>query len=253
MRFSWVLVLLATHSMAQSTQGMIAGRVTDLRSGIALAGARISWENTDTGAQGSTAASGSGYYALAPLSPGPYVIHAAAESHQPRPVYEIHLAVAGRIDLNIALVLSSEPLEARSLPVAGSLFRINFFGPDVLRMTMPVVAPDEHRSLLDATRSQVIDPVQIRDLPFFGRDVYTMLVTQPGVSSEGATARGLGLSVGGQRSTAANFMLDGLQSNQNLLSGPLASIPPEAVAEYLLGGVRLLGRISGQCNHGCRN
>lgn len=232
MRVSWALVLLATHTMAQSTQGVMAGRITDLRSGIGLGGAEVSWENTDTGAKGRASANGAGYYALAPLSPGLYVVHAACDRYQPRSVHEIRLAVAGRIDLNLALALSTETLESRSLPVAGSRFRISFFGPDALSMTMPVVAPDEDRSLLDATRSQVIDPVQIRDLPFFGRDVYTMLVTQPGVSSEGATARGLGLSVGGQRSSAANFMLDGIEANQNLLSGPLMSIPPEAVAEY---------------------
>src|SRR5271157_2273701 len=187
MRVSWALVLMAMHAMAQSTQGVIAGRITDLRSGMALGGAEISWEDTDTGARGATTANGSGYYALAPLSPGWYAIHAAADRYQPRSVYEIRLAVAGRIDLNLALTLRTETLEARSLPVAGSRFRITFFGPDALSMTMPVIPPNEDRSLLDATRSQVIDPVQIRDLPFFGRDVYTMLVMQPGVSSDGAT------------------------------------------------------------------
>jgi hypothetical protein len=232
MRVSWVLVLIATHTVAQSTQGVMAGRITDLRSGMALGGAEISWENTDTGAKGAAVANGSGYYALAPLSPGSYAIHATADRYQSRSVYEIRLAVAGRIDLNLALALKSETLESRSLPVAGSRFRITFFGPDALSMTMPVVTPDEDRSLLDATRSQVIDAVQIRDLPFLGRDVYTMLVMQPGVSSDGATARGLGYSAGGQRSAAANFMLDGVGANQNLLSGPLMSIPPEAVAEY---------------------
>ena len=232
MRVLWVLVLIATHTMAQSTQGVIAGRITDLRSGMAVGGAEISWENTHTGAKGATTANSSGYYALAPLSPGSYAISASAALYQPRTAYEINLAVAGRIDLNLVLALKTETLESRSLPVAGSRFRITFFGPDALSMTMPVVTPDEDRSLLDATRSQVIDPVQIRDLPFFGRDVYTMLVTQPGVSSDGATARGLGYSVGGQRPSAANFVLDGVEANQNLLSGPLMAIPPEAVAEY---------------------
>src|ERR1017187_7334753 len=103
MRVSWVLVLIATHTMAQSTQGVIAGRITDLRSGMALGGAEISWENTDTGAKGATTANGSGYYALAPLSPGSYVINAAAALYQPRSVYELRLAVSGRLDLNLAL------------------------------------------------------------------------------------------------------------------------------------------------------
>jgi hypothetical protein len=232
MQFSWVLVLAASHTMAQSTQGVIAGRITDFRSGLALGGAQVWWENVETGAKGAAIADTSGYYALAPLSPGTYLIDAAADLYQPRSLYEIRLAVAGRIDLNLALSPKTETLESRSLPVAGSPFRITFFGPDAVAMTMPIVTPDEDRSLLDATRSEVIDPVLIRDLPLSGRDVYAMLVMQPGVSSDGATARGLGYSVGGQRSSAANFMLDGVEANQNLLSGPLMVIPPEAVAEY---------------------
>ena len=41
-------------------------------------------------------------------------------------------------------------------------------------------------------------------LPLEGRDVYTMLVTQPGVTSDGATGRGLGLAINGQRPSASN-------------------------------------------------
>ena len=42
---------------------------------------------------------------------------------------------------------------------------------------------------LEATISQVIDPDELRDLPLAGRDVYTLLITQPGVTADAATAR----------------------------------------------------------------
>jgi hypothetical protein len=57
-------------------------------------------------------------------------------------------------------------------------------------------------------------------------------VTQPGVASDGATARGLGLAVNGQRPSASNFLLDGLENNNYLITGPLVNVAPQAIQEY---------------------
>ncbi len=71
-----------------------------------------------------------------------------------------------------------------------------------------------------------------------------MLVTQPGVTSDAGTARGLGLSINGTRPTSSNFMLDGVENNNYLITGPLTPIAPEAMQEYrdfdqqFLGGIR---------------
>src|SRR5258705_7355288 len=59
-----------------------------------------------------------------------------------------------------------------------------------------------------------------------------MLVTQPGVTADTTTVRSLGLSDNGQRPSASNFLLDGLESNNYLLSGPLSPVAPEAIQEY---------------------
>ena len=78
----------------------------------------------------------------------------------------------------------------------------------------------------------MVDPAQIAALPVAGRDVYTMLVTQPGINAETTTARSLGLSVNGQRTSASSFLLDGIENNNYLVTGPLTSITPEAIQEY---------------------
>ncbi len=61
------------------------------------------------------------------------------------------------------------------------------------------------REPLESTVSEVIDSDEIDNLPLEGRDVYTMLVTQPGVTSDAATGRGLGLAVNGQRPSSSNY------------------------------------------------
>ena len=228
-------LLFSLPAVAQTTQGIIAGRITQLATDQAISRATISWTNTGTNARGSQHSSASGDYTLAPLSPGTYEIRVEADGYQPRELHEIELAVAGRIDLGFALRLLSETMasiSARAVSLPGSDYHVTIFGPDVEIMTVPITIPKEDQSLLDSTRSQLIDPVAIGDLPFFGRDIYTMLVMQPGVSSDGGTVRGLGLSIDGQRPTSANFLLDGVESNNYLLSGPSLAIAPEAVEEY---------------------
>ncbi|HTB19319.1 MAG TPA: TonB-dependent receptor plug domain-containing protein, partial [Bryobacteraceae bacterium] len=80
--------------------------------------------------------------------------------------------------------------------------------------------------------SEVVDSAEINNLPLAGRDVYALLVTQPGVTSDSATGRGLGLSVNGQRPSSSNYLLDGLENNNYLITGPLVTVAPEAIQEY---------------------
>src|SRR5262249_24193595 len=65
-----------------------------------------------------------------------------------------------------------------------------------------------------------------------GRDVYTALVMQPGVASDTSTSRGIGVSANGQRSSSGNFLLDGAENINSLISGPLLLLAPEAGQEF---------------------
>ena len=62
--------------------------------------------------------------------------------------------------------------------------------------------------------------------------MYSALALEPGVTSDAATARGIGLAVNGQRPSASNFLLDGSENNQSLLSGPLLTVSTESVQEF---------------------
>src|SRR5208283_3605085 len=65
-----------------------------------------------------------------------------------------------------------------------------------------------------------------------GRDVYTMLVSLSNVTADQGTARGLGISVAGQRPSSSNYLLDGVDNDNYLITGPLNPVAPEAVQEY---------------------
>ena len=178
----------------------------------------------------------SGYYLLPLLSPGLYHIRATAEGFQAQELQEIELTVAARVDLDFRLRPLSDVWEAgqyNSVFLPGAKTIVTFYGPDVdSTKTGSFEAQRGRREALESTVSEVIDRAELSNLPLAGRDVYTMLVTQPGVTSDAATARGLGLSINGQRPTASNFLLDGVENNNYLITGPLTPIAPEAIEEY---------------------
>jgi hypothetical protein len=146
------------------------------------------------------------------------------------------LTVAARIELDFRLRPLNDVWEAgefKSVFLPGAKTIVTFYGPDVdSSKSGSFEAQRGRREALESTVSEVIDAGEINNLPLAGRDVYTMLVTQPGVTSDAATGRGLGLSINGQRPSASNFLLDGLENNNYLITGPLTVLAPEAIQEY---------------------
>ena len=218
---------------AQTTQGTISGRLLDSITGRPIA-ARV--EYSTGSASGAAQSDADGYYNLPLLSPGTYRVRAGAAAYQSQEIQELELPVASRIELDFRLRPLSDVWEAgqyNSVFLPGSKTIVTFFGPDVDTSRSGSFEAQKGRvGSLEATISEVIDSREIQNLPLQGRDVYTMLVTQPGVTSDAATARGLGLAVNGQRPSASNFLLDGVENNNYLITGPLVTVAPEAIQEY---------------------
>jgi hypothetical protein len=170
------------------------------------------------------------------LPPGQYRIHVTAAAYQPQDLQDLTLPVAARVDIDFRLRPLSDVWESgryHSLFFPESAAVVTFFGPDVDPTRLGSFEPPRTTAgTLEAGVSAVIDPAEVRDLPLAGRDVYSTLVTEAGVTSDLSTARGLGLSIGGQRPTSSNFMLDGVENNNYLVTGPLMTVAPEAVQEY---------------------
>ena len=231
-----LLSLCAAAGSAQTTQGLISGRLVDSISGRPIAGASILYTSSLTNLAGAAASDETGYYYLPLLSPGLYQIHVNAAGYQSQEVQEIELTVAARVELDFRLRPLNDVWEAgqyNSVFLPGSKTIVTFYGPDVdPSKTGSFEAQKGRRAPLESTLSEVIDSGEINNLPLQGRDVYTLLITQPGVTSDASTGRGLGLSVNGQRPSASNFLLDGLENNNYLITGPLNVLPPEAIQEY---------------------
>jgi hypothetical protein len=164
----------------------------------------------------------------------------------------LELPVAARVELNFRLRPLYDVWEAgqfRSWVLPGSQQAVGFYGPDVDTSRSTVF--NANRGLitpLENSRSDVISTVEIDNLPLLGRDVYTMLLLLPGVNSDAATARGLGFSVNGQRASSSNYLLDGTENNNLLITGPLSAAVPEFIQEYRVSTTNFsaeYGRTSG--------
>ena len=231
-----LILLSAVAGVSQTTQGLISGQLVNSVTGRPVAAASVAYSSSTSNLAGSARSDDAGYYYLPLLSPGSYRISVTAESYQTQEVQELELTVAARIELDFRLrplndVWESGEYKSVFLPESKTI--VTFYGPDVdTSKSGSFEAQRGRRAPMESTVSEVIDSGEINNLPLAGRDVYTMLVTQPGVTSDAATGRGLGLSINGQRPSASNFLLDGVENNNYLITGPLTVLAPEAIQEY---------------------
>ena len=224
---------------AQSSQAMLLGRVTQEATGAPIAKALVIQRNLQTNVQSYRYTNEQGLYSFPALQPGSYSIRVDALGFQPEERSPVELPVAARLELNFAVKGGAAPPTAPATPAAAlagaapSKILALMYGADAaVPQAVMISLPAQATETIVATVSNVIDERKIMELPLSGRDVYTLLVLQPGVTSDGATARGLGFSVNGQRVSSSNFLLDGVDNNDLLVTGPAARVSADAIKEY---------------------
>jgi hypothetical protein len=228
-------LLIGSRLRAQTTESVIRGRIVDASTGKPIDGTRISYYNPAVNDSGETHTDASGYYVLTSLPAGNYRIRIERQGYQSRDLYGLDLFVASALELNADLHSLSETFYAAPggfvLPRNQGV--VLALGPDFeLGRSTPLDVPVWTSATLQSALSYAIDPQQLGELPLAARNVYTMIITLPGVTAEQATGRGLGLAVNGQRPSSSNFLLDGAENNDYILTGPFSTIPPEGVQEY---------------------
>ncbi|MGH9783198.1 MAG: TonB-dependent receptor domain-containing protein, partial [Terriglobia bacterium] len=244
---------------AQSSQAALQGQVAD-ESGRPMAGALVLLRNRATNAQSYRYANAQGLYYFSAVLPGVYSVRVDALGYLPEERPAVELPVAARLELNFALMASGTTTPPpRAAPAPGppspqpargpanllaAMYGADAAVPQAIMSNLPVSLTET----LVGSLSSLIDETRIRELPLAGRDVYTLLVLQPGVTSDNAAGRGLGFAVHGQRAGSSNFLLDGVDNNDLLVTGPAARVSAEAVQEYRLNTSNFtaeFGRASG--------
>ena len=235
-RCALLAILTAAPLHAQSTQAYLAGTIADSITGLAVVNASVSCRNWNSATPISGRGGLSGRFTFAALSPGQYEIRVDAPGYQSQELHSLDLPISARLELEFHLRPQNDVWEARQyqsylLPESHAV--LSFYGPDL--DTSRVASFETSHGVigsLETSVSSVIDSRDLNELPLTGRDAYALLVMLPGVTADTATARGLGFSINGQRPSSANYLLDGLENNNLLVTGPLGIVAPEAVEEY---------------------
>src|SRR6185369_16029401 len=123
---------VATLCLAQGTEGLIAGHVTDELTGRALEDAKVSCTNTSNDRVWTARSNTTGLYTLPLLPPGAYRIRVEYENYQAKEQDEISLKVGGALELNFGLLALGEIRKGSSprivmIQQGGTV--LDFYGP----------------------------------------------------------------------------------------------------------------------------
>lgn len=188
-QFFFAVVLLATAVFGQSSNGTISGLVLD-PSGRAITGAEIQIVNDATGIKYPGATNGEGIYAVPNLPPGPYRMQVSKIGFKTLIKPDVTLNVQDALAINF------------TLPVGAIVETVTVQGG------APLVNTES------GSVSTVIDRKFVESLPLNGRSFNTLLQLTPGVVIAQAASNNQGqFSVAGQRTSANNFLIDGVSAN----------------------------------------
>ena len=188
-----LVFLIAFASAALAQTATLSGRVTD-STGAVVPATRITVVNEATAAERQVQTNESGLYNVPLLPPGQYRVLVEQDGFKPINRTGIVLEVDQNAEVNFALEIGDvvDQIEVRA---------------DALQL-----------NTVDASRGQVIENKRIVDMPLNGRN-YNQLALLSAGAVQPVGGRFGGFSVGGQRTTQNNFILDGVDNNGAELAG----------------------------------
>lgn len=208
--FFLALTLLAAGAgAAQGIRATVTGRVTDASGGV-VAGARITIANTGTNESRLVEANEEGEYTLPQLSPGDYkMVVEKAGFKKVLQRFSLETGQGARIDLVLTAGELSDQVEISAVT--------------------PVISAE------DAALGNVVDQKKIVELPLNGRSYLQLALLQPNVFAPAQNSmigfRG-GFNVAGSSEIANNYLLDGIDNNDETTNQPSHQPILDGVREF---------------------
>src|SRR6516164_8503381 len=213
---SFALLVSSAAAWAQisSSTGAIEGTVTDPQN-AAVASAKVSLTNVDTGAVISGLTQVDGTFVFPLLAPGSYRIQVVAPGFESTALDGVKVEITRVTNANARLRLG----QVSTVTEVSSAFQTV--------------------DTRTATTGDVITGNQVREIPLPTRNFLDLTAIQAGTAARMQSAATVGrgsptLDVAGSRGTANNFVLDGVDAN-SFGSNSLSTVPvpnPDAVGEF---------------------
>src|SRR6516164_6245646 len=204
------LFLCSSLLAGQGFRATIVGRVTD-ESGAVVPGTRIAITNTGTNESRAVPVGADGEYSIPQLAPGEYTLTAE------------HAGFNRFVQSGIVLETNQQARFDISLRVGAVTEQVQ------VSATAPLVTSES------AALGNVVDQKKIVELPLNGRDYLQLAFLQPNVF---ATAQGSnlgfrgGINVAGNSEVSNQYILDGIDNNDETTNQPLHRPILDAVREF---------------------
>lgn len=210
----WALLavlLSAVPAAAQVTTAQINGTVTD-SSGAAVAGAKVTVTNPETGVTRTTETNSSGYYAASQLMPGKYELRIEKGGFSTVQQKGVELRVGQQSTLDFQL----KPGEASV-----------------------VVEVTGEAPLIETTKSEIggsVSPLEVKELPILDRNFSSLMNMVPGVRPAAAfdptKTRSGNISLNGSDGRAFDYNVDGGDNKDNVIGGIGQNYTMEGIQEF---------------------
>jgi hypothetical protein len=206
----YALILSGTASFGQVSDGNLAGVILD-SSDAAVTNATVAVEGLNTGWKAATTTDSIGTYRFNNLPVGSYKLTATAAGFQTTTLAAVAVELSKTTTAHVRLSVG---------------------------LRTDTVTVTDTPSLIDATTAQIANLSTTRmasDLPVASNSTggyLNLSLLGAGVASSGGVGAGAGPSIGGQRPRNNNFTIEGSDNNRKDITGPLVSIPNDAVREF---------------------
>ncbi len=206
------LVLGASLAFGQAMDGNLVGVVSD-KTGALVAGATVEITNQATNQKVTAKSASDGTYRFANLALGRYKLTVTQTGFTAATTANIPVELNRQSTINVTLEVGN------------------------VATTVEVV---EAAATIDTTTSNVVQnftAMQAIQLPVSATGalgVINLSLLGSGVTTQGGVGYGTGPSVGGQRPTNNNFMVEGIDVNNRSVTGPVLAISNEAIQDFSL-------------------
>ena len=201
---AFVILMLGAiaPATAQTSKGFVVGAVED-QNGASIPSATIKITNLETGAVRDTVADNNGNFRLDAVDPGSYTLEATGQGFKTAKLDRIEVKAAQTVTIPVRLEIGSPTEEV------------------IVNAATDVVIQSS-----DGARVNTLGEREIRDLPVLGLNPVNLVFTLPGVADVGGAngvaagfVQGTEFSVNGLRPRGNNQLVDGLDNNDNSITG----------------------------------
>jgi len=205
---SAVVAVTAWPAAAQTTNGVIAGIVTDAQGGV-LPGVTVTARNSETGFTRTVVTEADGRYRLAALPPGRYNLRAELQGFGPVDIMEITLNIGAELGRDVTMQVQGVQ--------------------ESVSVTAEVPIVETTRTSV----SGVVTQEQIEMLPLESRQPVGLALLLPGTSQDAVRPRKFNVNVGsGAFTHGAALLVDGMWNKEGNTGEPRQDFPQSAIREF---------------------